>query len=64
VITAPTPATARFYQLNIDYLSFKLKELASTKCFCVSDPEGCRIGSGGGTLNALAALIEEEGVDK
>jgi hypothetical protein len=64
VITAPTAATARFYQLKMDFLSTKMKELEFAKCVCVSDPEGHRIGSGGGTLNALAALIAKEGEDK
>lgn len=64
VITAPNHATAQLYQLKIDFLTSILQELQFAKCLCVSDPEGCRVGSGGGTLNALAALIQQEGADK
>lgn len=46
VITAPTAETASFYQLNVDFLSSKLKELECCQCYCISDPEGYRIGSG------------------
>ena len=46
VITAPTSSTATFYQLTINYLCTKLNELKGCHCYCVSDPEGYRIGSG------------------
>lgn len=51
-ITAPNPRAAAAY---LDELTHRLDGSGSRKVMiiAVSDPEGVRIGSGGGTLNAV-----------
>ena len=58
VITAPTSAIARVYRECLDELKMRscIQQLEYTSLWCVPDPVGVRIGSGGGTLNALDHL--------
>lgn len=54
IITAPTESIAQVYQVEVDKLKGRLpclRDCKHVKCF--SDPKGKRVGSGGGTLNAL-----------
>ncbi|KAH8075072.1 hypothetical protein JL721_1063 [Aureococcus anophagefferens] len=51
VVTAANEAQAESCQKELD----GRKDLADFLCLAVADPAGCRIGSGGGTLNALVA---------
>lgn len=41
----------------------KIEHLQRCKAICVSDPEGIRVGSGGGTLNAISELSSIIGRD-
>ena len=54
ILTAPTESIAAVYRIQLK----NFEAAVDNKCqfFCVSDPKGCRIGSGGGTLNALDYL--------
>ena len=54
VLTAPTESIASVYRIQLSYL----ESLTHNNCrfYCVADPKGFRIGSGGGTLNALDYL--------
>ena len=56
IVTAPTPSLSSIYQLHLNYLCHILPSLSRTSCHCISDPIEVRIGSGGGTLNALSYL--------
>ena len=54
IVTAPTPSIAAVYQKELNSLKITLPSLC--RCVdvrCVSDPFGKRVGSGGGTLNAI-----------
>jgi hypothetical protein len=54
ILTAPTELIARSYQYQLDQLQNQLLNyFRDTVFFCCSDPKGERIGSGGGTINAL-----------
>jgi hypothetical protein len=53
VLTAPSDSIAEVYGVQLDLLKESLPCLANTVVSCVSDPDGKRVGSGGGTLNAL-----------
>lgn len=54
VMTAPTEWIANTYLQQLSDLKRSLPCLSSCRhIFCVSDPKGERVGSGGGTLNAL-----------
>lgn len=64
IITAPTESIANVYKLQSDALSKELPCLTKVRIHCVADPKGVRIGSGGGTLNALDYLISIIGIDK
>lgn len=64
VLTAPSEKIASVYGLQLEYLKASVPFLSFTKIFCVSDPEGFRIGSGGGTLNALDILVKKIGLNE
>ena len=55
LVTAPREEIALTYQKQLEALQAKLPFLRC-KILCVADPAGVRIGSGGGTLNALHHL--------
>lgn len=63
VITAPSEKIAEVYRLQLAALKSTLSFLRNSNIYCVSDPRGFRVGSGGGTLNALDFLIYSEEVD-
>lgn len=50
IVTAPTTRIAAVYQSQLEVFS------GETSYLCVADPLGARVGSGGGTLNALNHL--------
>jgi fucokinase len=50
IVTAPSSRIAAVYQTQLEVFS------GETSYFCVADPLGERVGSGGGTLNALNHL--------
>lgn len=50
IVTAPSPGQVAVYQQQLEALCDE------TSYFCVADPLGQRVGSGGGTLNALYYL--------
>lgn len=57
IVTAPTEQTRSVYDQQLRDLQKSLPCLAGCKnLFCVADPAGERVGSGGGTLNALSLL--------
>ena len=56
IITAPTSDLAAVYKSQLEVVRSKLLCLQGCELFCVADPSGVRIGSGGGTLNALHYL--------
>lgn len=56
IITAPSPDLAAVYRNQLEVIRHELPCLEGCKLFCVADPSGVRIGSGGGTLNALHFL--------
>lgn len=58
IVTAPSPALAAVYQSQLDVVQNEFPFLRKCVISCVADPSGVRIGSGGGTLNALHYLSE------
>lgn len=64
VLTAPNSKICSTYQKQLEELTSDDSKLCKCKCFCISDPGGARIGSGGGTLNALGHLLNIFGVDQ
>ena len=64
IVTAPTSSTAAVYQKELNSLKVALPSLRScVDVRCVSDPSGRRVGSGGGTLNAIDIAYKTYGVD-
>jgi hypothetical protein len=62
IVTAPNEYLCAIYQLQLNHLCQSLRSFSQiTACLCIADPEGVRIGSGGGTLNALSKLIDRVG---
>jgi fucokinase len=61
IVTAPTEKAAEVYRFQLNDLKGQLVALASTELYCVADPQGDRVGSGGGTLNAIHYLFEISG---
>ena len=55
VITAPSAAAIKCYEEQMEGLRISCGILTTQVIVC-ADPDGLRIGSGGGTLNALAQL--------
>lgn len=56
IVTAPSPGLAAVYQSQLEVIHNELPYLRGCQIFCVADPSGVRIGSGGGTLNAIYHL--------
>ena len=56
IITAPSPGLAAVYQSQLEVIHNELPYLRDCQILCVADPSGVRIGSGGGTLNAVFHL--------
>jgi fucokinase len=57
LLTAPSEKIAEVYLDQLQALKSTLPALQSCKAiYCVADPSGVRVGSGGGTLNALDFL--------
>ncbi len=63
IVTAPNEQTALVYRHQLHDLKRSLSVLEETQVLCVSDPDGDRVGSGGGTLNAVHILTEYTGID-
>ncbi|RYG58726.1 hypothetical protein EON64_20990, partial [archaeon] len=59
VITAPNERSATLYERELQKLRRGAHELSACQFFAVSDPEGQRLGSGGGTLHVLRVLREK-----
>lgn len=55
IVTAPNEKIAKVYEQMVDDLKATSCKayLRNTLVYCVADPIGVRVGSGGGTLNAL-----------
>ncbi len=62
ILTAPNEDTAEVYQSQLELLRNNSASLQHIQFYCVSDPEGCRVGSGGGTLNSLDYLVKVLGI--
>lgn len=61
IITAPSQAIANSYQRQLQLLSSNIfTSIDLDSCF---DPSGKRVGSGGGTLNAIDYLTSKYGYD-
>ena len=56
VLTAPDETIASTYRRQIQQLRNNSLHLRGCRLHCVNDPSGVRIGSGGGTVNALDYL--------
>lgn len=63
IVTSPTPQTALAYEIQMRELRASLPCLAGTTVLSVADPAGDRIGSGGGTINAVMQLRKRLGTD-
>jgi hypothetical protein len=63
VVTAPSVAIAEVYRLQLRVLKASLPFLMDSTVECVADPDGHRVGSGGGTLNALQFLRKKYAVE-
>src|SRR3569623_1468526 len=61
ILTAPTILIASQYHQQLDSIR---KYFKHTQFHCVSDPCNKRVGSGGGTLNALDYIASIYGIDK
>lgn len=61
VLTASCPGQATLYRAQLSAMQRRGRLPCSTHCLVVEDPAGQRIGSGGATLNALAALVQQLG---
>jgi fucokinase len=59
VLTAPAQAIADVYKVQLQALGESLPFLRGAVVECFPDPVGHRVGSGGGTLNALRCLQEK-----
>jgi hypothetical protein len=54
ILTSPTELIVQSYQYQLDQLQYQISDYFNDVVFfCCSDPQGERIGSGGGTINAL-----------
>ena len=56
VVTAPSQKIADVYTSQLKVIKLDLTEFKNSQIVCVADPSGARVGSGGGTLNALNFL--------
>lgn len=63
VITAPSEKISDVYRLQLASLQSQLACLKGCSVHCVSDPKGYRVGSGGGTLNAIDDLLAHSLID-
>ena len=63
IVTAPNEYLCEIYQFQLNYLQYQSMNSSSkrTEYLCIADPKGVRIGSGGGTLNALSKLVDRVG---
>jgi fucokinase len=61
IVTAPNEDLCEIYRIQLAYLCQRTQFLANAYCLCIADPDGVRIGSGGGTLNALSKLVDSVG---
>ena len=57
IVTAPSEKIADVYFLQLESLKSQLPCLQGFIVYCVHDPSGFRVGSGGGTLNAIDYLL-------
>jgi galactokinase/mevalonate kinase-like predicted kinase len=64
VLTAPNEKIAAVFRSQLQHLlnEHKCKALQFAKIHCFADPAGVRIGSGGGTLHAIASLLKVCGI--
>ena len=64
IVTAPTSHIATVYQKELNSLKITLPSLRTcVDIRCVSDPSGRRVGSGGGTLNAIDVAVKAYGTE-
>lgn len=56
IVTAPNAFACSIYEKQLDFLCRNVQFLRHSKPFVFSDPDGIRVGSGGGTLNAIGEL--------
>lgn len=61
ILTAPSEQIAESYRPQLRLLQHSLPSLRRAEVFCVADPQGVRIGSGGGTLHALQEVAQQCG---
>lgn len=59
IITAPNKSIANVYNNQLQSIRINNSALKDVACSCVEDPHGLRVGSGGGTLNALNKAIQK-----
>lgn len=63
IVTAPSEKIADVYILQLESLKSQLPCLQGCVVYCVHDPSGFRVGSGGGTLNAIDCLLHNEKIN-
>jgi fucokinase len=63
IITAPSKFQSQVYFSLCNSIKKQLVYFQNTQFLCVHDPVDCRVGSGGGTLNAIDSLIKEYDCD-
>jgi len=56
VVTAPTKVQCEIYFTLCNHIKSSISQFHHTSFFCVHDPLNARVGSGGGTLNAIDYL--------
>lgn len=62
ILTAPNESIGVSYHYQLERIKLKLHDyFVRTSFFCCSDPNGERIGSGGGTLHALKEFSDSKG---
>ena len=62
ILTAPSSAIADVYCNQLKIAKESVPFLRNSSVSCVADPDGFRVGSGGGTLNALQYLLKHNDI--
>ena len=61
IVTAPSISQLQIYSTLCNNVKITLPRFQCTKFYCINDPLNVRVGSGGGTLNAIDFLANTIG---
>lgn len=61
IVTAPSLPQSQVYTTLCAAIKNRLDTFKNTTFYCVHDPLNARVGSGGGTLNAIDFLVQKFG---